>query len=429
VSFLRPDAIARLSAVSAALPLLLSACAPAAPPAATTAPPPTTAPAPKPAPAVSPAASPSPSAAASPSPAVKPAASPAASPSVGASPSPAAKPAAPTPTTLPVVAADTTQTQLTKIAIPPIAGQTLSADIIDIDQAAHLLYLTDRNDNGIDVFDVSTANARFVRTINVGSGPNGVIVAKNVNKVFAGLNNSEVVAIDINPSSPQANTVVGRVSTGGKNRADELDYDPEERKIYVANSDDQFVTVIDAVQNSIVKKIDLPGGAIEQPRYNPGDGMMYLTGSEDNVVYKFDPKADTMVSKTDVVDKCNPNGIAINPKTNQALLGCSNRAQPQHAVAWDIAAGKVITTFENAGAGDMTLYNEKVDRFFFAASNFFRGGQMAFFSASDPIKFLTNVPTAVGSHGVAFDETNNIVYTQDQLPNDAALFSFPLPNR
>jgi len=29
---------------------------------------------------------------------------------------------------------------------------------------------------------------------------------------------------------------------------------------------------------------------------------------------------------------------------------------------------------------------------------------------------------------VAFDETNNIVYTQDQLPNEGALFSFPLPN-
>ena len=229
-------------------------------------------------------------------------------------------------------------------------------------------------------------------------------------------------------TSPRANTVIARLNTGGKARADELDYDPQERKIYVANSDDQFVTVIDAAQNSIIKRIDVPGGAIEQPRYNPSDGMMYLTGSEDNVVYKFDPKSDTMVSKTDVVDKCNPNGLAINPKTNQALLGCSNRDQPQHAVAWDVAAGKAINTFQQAGAGDMTLYDEKVDRFFFAASNFFRGGQMAIFSGSDPIRFMTNVPTGVGSHAVAFDETNTIVYTQDQLPNDAALFSFPLPN-
>jgi len=48
-------------------------------------------------------------------------------------------------------------------------------------------------------------------------------------------------------------------------------------------------------------------------------------------------------------------------------------------------------------------------------------------TGTDPIKFVTNVQTAVGSHGVAYDETNNIVYTQDQLPNEGALFSFTPP--
>ena len=315
-----------------------------------------------------------------------------------------------------------------KIQIPPIQTRTASIDIMVIDQDTHLLYVTDRTDNGLDIFDVGTPQARYVRTIDMASGPNGVVVAKNLNKVFVTNNDSSVAVVEIDPASPRVNTVIARLDTGGKNRADELDYDPKERKVYVANSDDQFVTVIDAVQNSIIKKIDLPGGSLEQPRYNLSDGMMYLAGSEDNVIYKFDPSNDTLVSKTDVVDKCNPNGLAINPNTNQALLGCSNRAQPQHAALWDIAAGKVLATFEQAGAGDMTLYDDKVDRYFFAASNFFRGGQMAIFSATD-IKFLTNVPTAVGSHSVAFDETNSIVYTQDQLPNEGALFSFPLPSR
>ena len=341
-------------------------------------------------------------------------------------PPPAAKPAPPTPTTLPVIASDTTQINLTRIPIPPIAGKTASIDILEVDQDAHLLYVADRTDNGIDVFDVSTPMARYVRTVDVGSGPNGVSVAKNANEVFAGLNNSDVVAIDINPASPTANSVVARLNTGGKNRADEMDYDPREKKLYVANSDDGIVSVIDATTNQIIKKFEDMGDGLEQPRYNSGDGMMYLTGSGQNVVFKFDPRSDTLVAKVDVVDKCNPNGLAINPATNQALLGCSNRDQPQHAVSWDLEAGKVIDTFQQAGAGDAAFFSAKADRIFFGASNFFRGGQMAIFSGT-PIKFLTNVPTAVGSHGVAFDETNNIVYTQDQLPNEGALFSFPLP--
>lgn len=39
--------------------------------------------------------------------------------------------------------------------IPPIQGNTASIDILEIDQDAHLLYVTDRTDGGINVFDVA----------------------------------------------------------------------------------------------------------------------------------------------------------------------------------------------------------------------------------------------------------------------------------
>jgi hypothetical protein len=53
---------------------------------------------------------------------------------------------------------------------------------MEIDQAAHLLYVTDRTDNGLDIFDVSTPCAKYVKTIDLGTGSNGVVVAKNVNR-------------------------------------------------------------------------------------------------------------------------------------------------------------------------------------------------------------------------------------------------------
>jgi len=157
--------------------------------------------------------------------------------------------------------------------------------------------------------------------------------------------------------------------------------------------------------------------------------MMYLTGSGGNVIFQFDPAKDVLVKKVDVgSNKCSPNGLAINPTTNQALLGCSaGRAgskDPSFAALWDLTAGKVLQTYDQTGAADATFYSAKANVFLFAGSNFNRGGVMSIFSAN-PVKFITNVPTAVGAHGVAFDETNNIVYTQDQLPNEGALFSFP----
>lgn len=363
-----------------------------------------------------PAAAPS----ASPSPAPVAAATASPSPTRSASPAPTA---APTPTLLPQIAANTTVIPLTKIPIPPIAGKTASIDILEIDQAAHILYVADRTSNGVDVFDVSTPTAKYVKTIDTVSGPNGITVAKNVNKLFAGLNDSTVVIIDIAPGS--SNAILAKLATGGKMRADEMDYDPKDKKLYAADSNDGIVVVIDATTNAIIKKFENLGDGLEQPRYDTADGMIYMTSSDQNAIFQFDPAKDVMVKKFDVGVKCSPNGLAINPATNQALLGCSSRGAPL-TVAWDLAAGKALNQFDQTGAGDAVFFSAKANRFFFGASNFNRGAALSIFSAN-PIAFITNVPTAVGAHGVAYDETNNVVYTQDQNPNEGALFSFTPP--
>jgi YVTN family beta-propeller protein len=329
---------------------------------------------------------------------------------------------APVRTVLPVVATNMLAIAVSRIPIPPIAGKTASIDIIEIDQASHLMYVTDRGDNGIDVFDVANACAKFIKTIDVGSGPNGVVVAKNVNKVFAGLNDSTIAVIDITPG---VDKVIAKLTTGGKGRADEMDYDPKDKKVYVANSDDGIVTVVDAMTNAIIKKFEGMGDALEQPRYDPADGMMYMTSSGQNAIFQFDPTKDVLVKKFDVGQKCDPNGLAINPTTQQAFLGCSSRSS-NAALLWDLKTGKVVDSFDQAGAGDAVFYSAKADRFFFAASNFNRGAVMAIFSAN-PVKFIGNVATATGSHAVAYDEANGIVYMQDQNPNEGALFSFPAP--
>ena len=311
---------------------------------------------------------------------------------------------------------------LPNVAIPPIQGKTGSFDIMEIDQAAHLLYVADRTDQGVDVFDISTPAARYVETISFGTGTNGVSLAKNVNKVFVTTNDSRVAVVDADPSSPTYRKIVASLSTGGKKRADELDYDPLHRKIYAANSDDGIVVAIDAVRNRIIKKWTDMGEGLEQPRYNRGNGMMYMTSSDQNAVFQFDPGRDVLVKKFDVGAACNPNGLAINPRTNQALLGCSNRKTPITAL-WDLNGGRVIQTFIQVGAGDMTVYSPKADLFFFAASNFPSGPVIGVFTASN-VRWVANIPSVTGAHAVAFDETNNVLYAINQTPNQASLIAF-----
>src|SRR5207237_9611361 len=168
----------------------------------------------------------------------------------------------PAPTVLPAITANITSVPISRIPIPPIAGKTASIDIMEIDQASHLLYVTDRTDNGLDIFDVSTSCAKYVKTIDLGQGSNGVVVAKNVNKIFATLNDSTVAIIDI--GTPGSEKVRTKLSTGGKKRADEIDYDPKDKKIYAANSNAGVIKVIDAGPNTIGKKFDNMGDALEQ---------------------------------------------------------------------------------------------------------------------------------------------------------------------
>ena len=333
----------------------------------------------------------------------------------------------PQPTLLPPIAGDTTVVTLTKIPIPPLSGKTVSMDLIVIDQEAHRLYAADRTTNGVDVFDISTKDAKYLKTVDAGSGANGVVVAKNVNKLFAGLNDSNVAVIDLTSL-----TVTAKVSTGGKGRADELDYDPKEKKIYVANSGDGFVTVIDASTNTILHKFDGLGAALEQPQYDSADGLMYMTSSDQNAVFVFDPVKDVLVRKDVLAVLCNPQGLAINPKTNQALLGCNvGRAGSTGTpltVAWDLTKGIFVGVFGQVGSGDSITYSAKTDRFYFGAHNFPHGSSIGIFSGS-PIAFLTNVPTGSfsGAKNLAYDETNNLIYTQDALPGEGSIFSFTPP--
>ena len=277
------------------------------------------------------------------------------------------------------------------------------------------------------MFDISTKDAKYLKSVDAGSGANGVVVAKDVNKLFAGLNDSNVAIIDLTSL-----TVIAKVNTGGKGRADELDYDPKDKKVYVANSGDGFVTVIDATTNAIVKKIDNLGAALEQPQYDTSDGLMYMTSSDQNAVFVFDPAKDALVRKDVLAVICNPQGLAINPKTNQALLGCSAGRAGSTAtsltVAWDLSKGIFTGVFGQVGSGDSVIYSAKTDRFYFGAHNFPHGSVIGIFSGS-PIGFLTNVPTGSfsGAKNLAYDETNNLIYTQDALPGEGALFSFTPP--
>lgn len=399
-----------LATLITAAGLVLAACggaaAPSSAPPASNAPAATTAP--KPA-ASSAAAKPAASAAASAKPAASASAKPAASGSAAAKP---------TPTFVPRPPADTSEATITTYPIPGVSGPTISADIMDVDQAGHLMVVGDTSSGGVDEWDISAATPKFLRTIKTaGGGPSGVIIAKNVNRIVAGIEDSTVVSIDMT-----TNQVVGTINTGGKKRADELDYDPKDKKVYIANSDDGIITSIDMTTFKVAHKFeDKTWEAIEQPRYDAADGMMYVNIRTPAKLAVFDPAKDTLIKQIDMGEGARPGGIWMNPKTNMGVIAV--RPSP---IVWDFKNEKKVSTLDQAGTPDMIYYDAKTDLYFMGASSAPWGPTLGIVGGT-PIKFITNVPSYSGAHQAAFDDTNNVVYFMGGTGNQVGLHGFPLP--
>jgi YVTN family beta-propeller protein len=211
--------------------------------------------------------------------------------------------------------------------------------------------------------------------------------------------------------------IVGAVNTGGKKRADELDYDPKDKKVYIANSDDGIVTAIDMTTFKIIKKFDNLGDALEQPRYDAADGMMYVTASGTDFILQFDPVKDELVKKIPTPAKCRPSGIWMNPKSNIGVVNCA-----PHPLVWDFNIQKMLSSLDQTGRADEIFYDARTDLYILGEQGWDHGPHVGIVGGT-PIKFITNVPAALGCHNAGFDNTNIVVYTMGQ----DALLSFPLP--
>jgi len=334
---------------------------------------------------------------------------------------PAVKPpASPTP-----VAADTTVVPLTGLDIPnPQNLTSWTIDSMVIDQATHLLYVTNLSAKEIEVFDVSTKNAVFVKAIPTTGGAPGLEIVKSLNKLFAAVNDGTVAVIDINPASQTKNTVVSTIKIG-KDPLDGVTFIPGYNKLYCTSNNKGSVAVVDLASNTVTNLITGLGIELEPASYNPNDKMVYLANTDLNVLYKFDPSSDKQVAKIDIVDEADPTHIAIKSGSNLAVIASENKDK-EHTVIWDFSTQKVASAVNNVGVGDYVIYDQAADRFFLASTNFSRGSCIGIFDGK--CKFLTNVPTGVkGGHSVAFDETNSIVYTTETSVK-LQLVSFPLPN-
>ena len=307
---------------------------------------------------------------------------------------------------------------ITNTGVPAIAGKAGSFDVVEIDQAAQRLYVADRTDQGIDVFDTYAAPARYLKTIALNASPNGLAVAPDLQRVFVGTSNGSLVVVDTDPASPTADKVVKVVPTGGKS-ADLIDYSPAMHTVFVSNGDGGSITSIDATAG-VVKSHFAIGHPLEQPRFNPTDGMLYVTSPDADAVFMVDPGTG-VIKSTIKLDKCVPYGLAINPKLDQAVIACRGFVMRQ-----SLRNTADVEAFGQLTRGDVVSYDAVADRFLVAAPAPAAASAVGIFGGN-PIAYLTSVTTGAGGNSAAYDEANHLVYTPDIRSGRAGLAGFEPP--
>jgi hypothetical protein len=315
-----------------------------------------------------------------------------------------------------IAACGTSEVGVANAPVPTLSGKAGNFDNIEIDQGNHLLYVADRTDQGVDVFDISAASAKFIKTIGLSSPPNGLAISSDY-RLYAGMASGSVAVIDINKTSPSLHTVVADVPTGGKG-VDLLDYNGPNHVLLASNGADGSITWIDTLTNEVKNQFKV-GTTLEQPRFNASDSLIYVTSPDADALIQIDPK-DGTIKNTLALGGCNPTGLAINAKSNAAVIACKS-----YVISRDLKTDK-MEKFDQVLGGDIVNYNDKVDRFFVASPHKTHPSVIGMFGGS-PITYITSIAAPGGGNSAALDETNDIVYSPDTRPNQSGIAGTPRP--
>src|SRR6266566_2778595 len=307
--------------------------------------------------------------------------------------------------------------QITLITGPNIPPRGLWAfDISYVDDQSQVDYLADASNASVDLVDTRTdtllgqiGGFRGFHGSRETQGPGGRRV-NNHDQLWVSDGDSTVKVTDLS-----SRTIVATLNTGGAKRADEIAYDPQDQLLLVTNGSETvpFATFISVTRRAIVGKLVFAdaGGGLEAPVFDGETHLFYLSVPANKqypggAVAVVDPLTQRLVREYSL-PACDPSGIALDPTTQELLLGCSG-----HPVIISALNGQVISTVLQTSGCDEVWYNRGDQRFYLAA---FTNPNSPVLSVVDAATgtWVENVPTVKKAHSVAVDPLTNHIFVPE----------------
>jgi hypothetical protein len=264
------------------------------------------------------------------------------------------------------------------------------------------------------------------------------VIVTNHTELWVGDGDSTVKVFDLTkPTHPLTHTI----PTGGKFRADETCFNPEQQQVMFANNSQgeangPFATIISVKTHKIVKTITFDGkqggpkatNGAEQCSYSRVTERFYITlpGVHDPddgtgavvVINPEDLDDKKVIEKTfnfSNSDCDTPQGTAVGPDF-QLMVGCNGSTHSTNSIVIDQRNGKILAKIANESGPDMVWYNPGDGQYFLARSSAAAATQLlgvvdARGLQADTSVFTANKPNppAASSHSVAADPVHNQV--------------------
>jgi hypothetical protein len=324
------------------------------------------------------------------------------------------------------------------------AGTFTGYDLSTFDPKTQLYYLTDRSNNGIDVFTSKTNS--FVERIGAGlfagatpsndnAGPNGIALAD-----VAG---GKLLVVGDGPSTfktftlmPDGLTVVGTPRTTSTalpgtptppNRVDGVAFAPTTNKILAANnaSNPGFVTLTDNATGTVTRLIKLDGTGgfpnvngdgveatifnttrgsffVAVPKFNGAGagGVIELSASNGDLLHTYDFNAMGLSGG------CGPTGMAQGLGAAM-VVACGD--SPTQTIVLDPTGAGTIKSIPQVSGGDQVAFDPKRN-VFLEAARFQPGGPVLGIFDGATTSFLQTLPITFNDHSVAVDPITGEVF-------------------
>jgi DNA-binding beta-propeller fold protein YncE len=246
---------------------------------------------------------------------------------------------------------------LKTVADIPMPGPAVRFDYQSLDSASGRLYIAHMNADQLVVFDTETR--KVVANLDGFSRVHGVLAVPEINRVFASVTGEhKVAAID-------ATTLHTVAKVGPITYPDGLAYAPAQKRVFVSDEHGGTDAVIDAQNNTLLKKIDLGGGA-GNTVYDPIAGRILVAVHEKNELVAIDPEKLEIVGRFSLPGVKEPHGIALDNQNRLAFVAGANN----HMLALvDLSNMKVLGTYPVGDDPDVLSFDPGLKQLYVSAES------------------------------------------------------------